>query len=131
MTDVSNAAAAPPAEAARDELVERLKADLAAKTEETARANARASIYEGKERERIAAWKTDAEFFMKEFVNDEIDNFHQGTSLKADVAPLGVWASEYADKADISSQGALAAVSYVASKGIKRLRDQASANSAA
>jgi len=130
MTDVSNATA-PPAEAARDELVERLKADLAAKTEETARANARASIYEGKERERISAWKGDAEFFMKEFVNDEIDNFHQGTSLKADVAPLGVWASEYADKADISSQGALAAVSYVASKGIKRLRDQASANSAA
>lgn len=131
MTDVSNAAAAPPAEAARDELVERLKADLASKTEETARANARASIYEGKERERIAAWKPDAEFFMREFVNDEIENFHQGTSLKADVAPLGVWASEYADKADISSQGALAAVSYVASKGIKRLRDQASANSAA
>ena len=130
MTDVSNATA-PPAEAARDELVERLKADLVAKTEETARANARASIYEGKERERISAWKGDAEFFMKEFVNDEIDNFHQGTSLKADVAPLGVWASEYADKADISSQGALAAVSYVASKGIKRLRDQASANSAA
>ncbi len=130
MTDVSNAAA-PPAEAARDELVERLKADLAAKTEETARANARASIYEDKERERIKAWKGDAEFFMKEFVNDEIDNFHQGTSLKSDVAPLGVWASEYADKADISSQGALAAVSYVASKGIKRLRDQASANSAA
>ena len=130
MTDVSNAAA-PPAEAARDELVERLKADLAAKTEETARANARASIYEDKERERIKAWKTDAEFFMKEFVNDEIDNFHQGTSLKSDVAPLGVWASEYADKADISSQGALAAVSYVASKGIKRLREKASANSAA
>ena len=111
--------------------MERLKADLAAKTEETARANARASIYEGKERERIAAWKGDAEFFMKEFVNDEIDNFHQGTSLKADVAPLGVWASEYADKQDIASQGALAAVSYVASKGIKRLREQASANSAA
>ncbi len=131
MTDASNAAAAPPAETARDELVERLKADLAAKTEETARANARASIYEEKEREKIKAWKNDAEFFMKEFVNDEIDNYHSGTSLKADVAPLGVWASEYADKQDISSQGALAAVSYVASKGIKRLREQASANSAA
>lgn len=130
MTDVSNAAA-PPAEAARDELVERLKADLASKTEETARANARASIFEGKERDRISAWKSDAEFFMRDFVNEEIDSFHQGTSLKADVAPLGVWASEYADKADISSQGALAAVSYVASKGIKRLREQASVNSAA
>ena len=131
MTDVSNAAAAPPAEAARDELVERLKADLAAKTEETARANARASIYEGKERERIAAWQPEAEYFMREFVNDEIDNYHQGTSLKADVAPLGVWAQEYTNKADLASQGALAAVSYVASKGIKRLRDQASQNASA
>ena len=131
MAEVSNAAA-PPAEAARDELVERLKADLAAKTEETARANARASIFEDKERARIKAWKGDAEFFMREFVNEEIDGFHDGSAtLKEDVAPLGVWASEYADKADISSQGALAAVSYVASKGIKRLREKASANSAA
>lgn len=131
MTDASNATA-PPAEAARDELVERLKADLAAKTEETARANARASIFEDKERARIRGWKDDAEFFMKEFVNEEIDGFHDGSStLKDDVAPLGVWASEYAEKADITSQGALAAVSYVASKGIKRLREKASANSAA
>jgi len=131
MADVSNAAA-PPAEAARDELVERLKADLAAKTEETARANARASIFEERERARITAWKGDAEWFMKDFVNEEIDNFHESSAtLKADVAPLGAWASEYADKQDITSQGALAAVSYVASKGIKRLREKASANSAA
>jgi hypothetical protein len=130
MTDVSNAA--PPAEAARDELVERLKADLAAKTEETARANARAGLYEEKERARIRGWKDDAEFFMRDFVNEEIDGFHEGSAtLKEDVAPLGVWASEFADKADIASQGALAAVSYVASKGIKRLREKASANSAA
>ena len=88
-------------------------------------ANARVRV-RGKERERIAAWKNDAEWFMKEYVNDEIDNYHQGTSLKADVAPLGVWASEYVNKPDLASQGALAAVSYVASKGIKRLRDQAS-----
>jgi hypothetical protein len=128
MTDV----ATPQPEAARDELVERLKADLVAKTEETARANARAGMYEEKERARIRGWKDDAEFFMRDFVNEEIDGFHDGSAtLKDDVAPLGVWASEYADKADIASQGALAAVSYVASKGIKRLREKASANSAA
>ncbi len=69
---------------------------------------------------------------MTDFVNDEINEFHEGSSaLKEDVAPLGAWASEYADKADIASQGALAAVSYVASKGIKRLREKASVNSAA
>ena len=120
---------APPTSASENQsdLVARLRAELAEKTEQMTAANARASVYEGKERERIAAWKNDAEWFMKEYVNDEIDNYHQGTSLKADVAPLGVWASEYVNKPDLASQGALAAVSYVASKGIKRLRDQGGA----
>ena len=124
---------APPTSASdnQSDLVARLRAELAEKTEQMTAANARASVYEGKERDRIAAWKTDAEWFMKEYVNDEIDNYHQGTSLKADVAPLGVWASEYVNKPDLASQGALAAVSYVASKGIKRLRDQASQNASA
>ena len=124
---------APPTSASENQsdLVARLRAELAEKTEQMTAANARASVYEGKERERIAAWKNDAEWFMKEYVNDEIDNYHQGTSLKADVAPLGVWASEYVNKPDLASQGALAAVSYVASKGIKRLRDQASQNASA
>lgn len=123
---------APIAEAARDELVSRLKADLAEKTEGEARANARASIYENKERARIAAWQGDAEFFMKDFMQEEIaENHDNSASLLEDVAPLGMWASEYAAKGDIASQGALAAVSYVASKGIKRLREKASVNSAA
>ena len=82
-------------------------------------------IYEGKERARISAWQEDAKFFMNEFVNEEIDAHHPGLS-KDDVAPLGNWAATYHEKADIASQGALAAVSYVASKGIKRLREQAS-----
>lgn len=120
-----------PSEANHTDLVARLRAELAEKTEQMTAANARASVYEGKERERIAAWQPEAEYFMREFVNDEIDNYHQGTSLKADVAPLGVWAQEYTNKADLASQGALAAVSYVASKGIKRLRDQASQNASA
>jgi hypothetical protein len=114
----------------RDDLVERLKAELAAKTEGEARANARMGLYEAKERSRISAWQDDAKFFMSEFVNEEIDAHHPGLS-KDDVAPLGTWAATYHEKADIASQGALAAVSYVASKGIKRLREEASKGAAA
>jgi len=118
------------AEQNRDELVERLKRELADKTEGEARANARMNVYEAKERSRISAWQDDAKFFMSEFVNEEIDAHHPGLS-KDDVAPLGNWAATYHEKADIASQGALAAVSYVASKGIKRLREQASQGAAA
>ena len=88
------------------------------------------NVYEAKERARISAWQEDAKFFMNEFVNEEIDAHHPGLS-KDDVAPLGNWAATYHEKADIASQGALAAVSYVASKGIKRLREQASQGAAA
>lgn len=112
-------------DANRDDLVERLKRELAEKTEAEARANARNNVYEAKERARISAWQEDAKFFMSEFVNEEIDAHHPALS-KDDVAPLATWASTYHEKADIASQGALAAVSYVASKGIKRLREQAS-----
>ena len=49
----------------------------------------------------------------------------------ADVAPLGVWSDEFTAKKDITSQGALAACSYIASKGIKRLREQASVGATA
>ena len=109
----------------RDDLVDRLKRELAEKTKGEAEAQARMAVYEGKERARISAWQEDAKFFMNEFVNEEIDAHHPGLS-KDDVAPLATWASTYHEKADIASQGALAAVSYVASKGIKRLREQAS-----
>mgnify|MGYP004252753379 CR=1 FL=1 len=129
MSEAEIASTNAAAEQNRDDLVERLKAELAAKTEGEARANARMGVYEAKERARISAWQEDAKFFMSEFVNEEIDAHHPG--LKDDVAPLGNWASTYHEKADIASQGALAAVSYVASKGIKRLREQASQGAAA
>ena len=130
MSDAEHASTNAAADQNRDDLVERLKAELAAKTEGEARANARMGLYEAKERSRISAWQEDAKFFMNEFVNEEIDAHHPGLS-KDDVAPLGNWAATYHEKADIASQGALAAVSYVASKGIKRLREQASQGAAA
>ena len=125
MSEAELASTNAAAEQNRDDLVERLKRELAEKTEGEARANARMNVYEAKERARISAWQDDAKFFMNEFVNEEIEAHHPGLS-KDDVAPLGAWASTYHEKADIASQGALAAVSYVASKGIKRLREQAS-----
>lgn len=116
----------------RDELVSRLKQELADKTEGEARANARMEIYETKERTRIAGWQDEAKFFMGEFINQEVDAHHP--NLKDDVAVFtgaSGWANTYTDKPDIAAQGALAAVSYVASKGIKRLREQASQGAAA
>ena len=130
MSEAEHASTNAAAEQNRDDLVERLKAELASKTKGEAEANARMNVYEAKERVRISAWQDDAKFFMNEFVNEEIDAHHPGLS-KDDVAPLGNWAATYHEKADIASQGALAAVSYVASKGIKRLREEASKGAAA
>lgn len=129
MSEAEQSSTSNGADQNRDDLVSRLKSELAEKTEGEARAHARMAVYEGKERARISAWQDDAKFFMSEFVNEEVDAHHPG--LKDDVAPLGAWASSYTEKSDIVSQGALAAVSYVASKGIKRLREQASQGAAA
>jgi len=127
MTDpAETAAASSPPESVRDDLVERLKKELAEQTEAAARANARAGVFEEKERSRFAAFQPEAQYFMKEFMKEEIDTYHQGTSFAADVAPLGVWSDEFTAKKDITSQGALAACSYVASKGIKRIREECS-----
>jgi hypothetical protein len=114
------------AEANRDDLVERLKKELAEKTEAAALAHARASVYEDRERERVTGFQPEAQYFMKEFLKEEIESHHPGTTLLADVAPLAAWSDEFAGKRDITSQSALAACSYIASKGIKRLRDEAS-----
>ena len=118
--------APPAAEAERDEIVAQLKRELAAQTEKAALYEKANGVYEDRERARVSAFQTEAQFFMKEWAQEEINKHHSGTSLGADIAPLGTWADEYTQKKDITSQGPLAAMSYVASKGIKRLRDEAS-----
>lgn len=120
-------ASAAAADQNRDDLVERLKRELADKTKGEAEANARMAVYETKERARIAGWQEEAKYFMSDFVNGEVEAHHP--QLKDDVAAFtgaSGWAHTYHEKPDIAAQGALAAVSYVASKGIKRLREQAS-----
>ena len=116
-----------PADENRDDVIKHLKEQLAAKTEGEARANARMAVYETKERARISAWQPEAKDFMCDFINQEIEQHHP--QLKDDVAVFtgsSGWAHTYHERSDIAAQGALAAVSYVASKGIKRLREQAS-----
>jgi len=119
------------AESNRDDLVVRLKAELAKASAATAEAEARASVYETKERERMKTYKSEAQFFLKDWIVNEAKDHHEGTQLGNDILPLAAWADEYDNKKDISSQGALAAMSYVASKGVKRLREEASKASAA
>lgn len=121
-TDPASVAAVPEESA----VMEQLKSQLAEQTAKAAQANQQLEFFNGRERERISAFQGESQFFFNDFMKEEIEKHHQGTSLATDVAPLGVWANEYHQKKDITSQGALAAASYVASKSIKRLRDEAS-----
>lgn len=114
------------ADCARDDVVAALKRDLAEATERAGIAQQRASVYEERERQRISGFQSESQFFFKDFLKGEVQDHHAGTSLASDIAPLEAWSDEFVSKKDITSQGALAAASYVASKGIKRLRDQAS-----
>ena len=106
--------------------MEQLKAQLAEQTAKAAQASQQLEFFNNRERERIGQFQPESQFFFNDFMKEEIEKYHQGTSLAQDVAPLGTWANEYHQKKDITSQGALAAASYVASKSIKRMRDEAS-----
>ena len=118
----TSAAAAPE----RDNMMEQLKAQLAEQTAKAAQASQQLEFFNSRERERISAFQPESQYFFNDFMKEEIEKHHAGTSLAQDIAPLGTWANEYTQKKDITSQGALAAATYVASKSIKRLRDEAS-----
>ena len=122
MTDVP-VTDAPVADSIRDELVERLKRENAELMDRATRGEQRASIFEEKERTRIASYEGEAKFFMQDWMKAETEN---DPEARAEVAALGAWADEYTKKQDIVSQAPLARMSYVASKGIKRLREEAS-----
>ena len=128
---VDDQISAPAADSDREDLVSRLKSEIATLTATSAKATARADVLEDRERNRITAFQPDAQFLMKEWCKKECEEHHPGTSLLEDIAPLGEWSDEYPKKREVSTQGALAAFSYVASKGIKRLRDEASRNAEA
>ena len=68
-------------------------------------------------------YKRQAKYFLKEWIPSEVA---MDAEAKADIAPLGTWADEFASKQDIVSQTPLARMCFVASKGVKRLREEAS-----
>ena len=132
MTDAEIASTNAAADQHRDDLVDRLKREAAEATRSAAEANARMEGFVAREKARIAGWQSDCKDFMCGFINSEVDEHHP--QLKDDVAVFtgaSGWAHTYTEKPDIQAQGALAAVSYVASKGIKRLREKASQGAAA
>lgn len=126
MADTEPIATSAAAVPERDNLMEQLKSQLAEQTAKAAQANQQLEYFNSRERERISAYQPESQYFFNDFMKEEIEKHHAGTSLAQDIAPLGTWANEYTQKKDITSQGALAAATYVASKSIKRLRDEAS-----
>lgn len=99
-----------------------MKAQLESRNQELADARAQGAVFEERERQRIGGWQNDVKDLLKEFMD------RGDPELKADVAPLEPWASEYAGKQDIIAQRPLARVMCEASKTLKRVRDEASVN---
>lgn len=99
-----------------------MKAQLESRNQELADARAQGKVFEERERQRVGAWQGDVKDLIKEFMD------RGDPELKADVAPLEPWASEYAGKTDIIAQRPLARVMCEASKTLKREREEASVN---
>lgn len=120
---------APAAETDRDALVQKLTEENRAMAAQAAQAKETAERYEKRELQRIGAWKDDAQYFLKTFVNDEIENHHEHDrgSLLHDVKPLQGWSDVFDSKEEISEVATgLAATTYIASRGIKRMQAEAS-----
>ena len=114
------------ADAERDALVERLKAELAQAQEKAAMSDARNQIFVDREREKVTGFQEEAKYFFNDFVAGEAD-----AEAKADMSPLNDWVDNYTKKTNITEQTPLARMMSVASKGVKRLKDEASAGSKA
>jgi hypothetical protein len=99
-----------------------MKTQLEARNQELADARAQGRVFEERERQRVGAWKGDVQTLLKEFME------RGDPELKADIAPLEPWASEYVNKNDIIAQRPLARVMCEASRTIKREREEASVN---
>jgi hypothetical protein len=99
-----------------------MKAQLHSRNQELADARAQGKVFEERERQRVGGWQSDVKELLQEFMD------RGDPELKADVAPLEPWASEYSNKQDIIAQRPLARVMCEASKTIKRVREEASVN---
>jgi hypothetical protein len=79
------------------------------------------SVYEDRERVKVKSFEDSAKWFFKEFLPEG-----QDAEVVANMAPLGTWADEMAQKKEIAPQLHLAQACHVASAKFKRLREEAS-----
>ena len=126
MVDGADVPAAVSTEASmHTDLLERLKKENEELRAGKAISDASLAHYEDQQRTRLASYAGEAAYFFKDFVTGEANG---DAEALAEIAPLCTWADEFAQKKNVMEQGSLARATYVASKGIKRLRDQASKN---
>ena len=121
-----SAAAAPMDAEPTTESFQAQKARIAELEASLARERATSSIFVDKEREKVQSFEAPAKWFFGEFLPE-----NEAQEVKSDLAPLGAWANEMAQKKDVLAQVSLARACHVASAKFKRLRDEASAGSEA
>jgi len=116
----------------RDDLIERLKAEAKANMERAAAAEAKSAQYEAihkkyeaRHRAELEGMQEEAKFFMSDFVASQPE-YKQDAVWSSDIKDVEDWTGGFASKADLGAQTGLAKTMFVASKGVKRLRDQAS-----
>ena len=84
------------------------------------------AVYEDRERVKVKSFEDSAKWFFKEFLPEG-----QDAEVVANIAPLGTWADEMAQKKEIAPQLHLAQACHVASAKFKRLREEASVHAEA
>jgi len=112
---------AETANAPTDDLVSRMKAEIESLRAGKAMAEASNNVFVDRERQRVGAWSEEVKYLIQTWAHDETD-----AEGRIDMAPLHDWSNNYSNKDDIAGQTALGRLCYTASKGIKRLRDEAS-----
>ena len=141
MTDTEPAASTTAAPMATESEVTResYEAALARAKEleaKLAHSEGQRAVYEDRERVKVKSFEDSAKWFFKEFLPEG-----QDAEVVANIAPLGTWADEMAQKKEIAPQLHLAQACHDASGGgvalptacakFKRLREEASVHSEA
>lgn len=115
MADAADAAG----ETYSKEMVEKLKAELAEKSEEAAKLRAFKNGHDEKSRAVIAKMQPDIQAFVGSLIENNADQ-------AADMAPIGEWAKTCHESASLETAMPLARVLSCASNAFKRSREEAS-----
>lgn len=119
MAEVAPTAAAETGEGFSKELVDRLKADLAAKSEEASKLKAFKNAHDDKQRALIATLQPDIQSCVDGLVKDNAD-------YAADMKPIQEWARGCHESTSLETAMPLARVISCASAALKRTREESS-----